>query len=842
MSIEYWACPIQELFKTIESRQEGLSNEEVILRQKKFGFNEVIKSESFQALSLFIDQFRSPLIWILLFAVTVSLGTREWTDAIVIAGIVFLSSILGFIQEYRASSAVKKLLARVAHVISVRRNGQIMNIPARDIVPGDIILLSAGTMIPADGVLIESKDIFTNEAALTGEPFPVEKHAGVSEKMASLGQQVNTVFMGTSVQSGLGTMLAISTGAHTHFGKISVGLGERHAITNFELGLKQFGMLLMKVMIIFVLAITIGNYFLNKPLVELLLFSIALAVGLSPELLPAVLSLTLTKGALKMAQVGVIIRRLNSIESLGSMDVLCCDKTGTLTEGQVVLSDAVDCKKQSSDKIGKIAYLNAIFQTGMNNPLDSAIISSRWATTELLEKYKKIDEIPYDFNRKILTVVVREKILAKFDLLIAKGAVANILAVCTQVRNASQIEFLTEEYRNELSKNVSVWGEQGLRVIGIATSEGQAKQVYHKDDEKNLIFEGFLLLKDPPHPEARQTLMDLQKLGVEVKIITGDNRYVAQSVASAVGLTLGGILTGSEMVTMTDEQFHNAVCRNQLFVEVDPQQKHLIVAQLKKMGHIVGYMGDGINDASALKEADVGISVESAVDVAKESADVILQKHDLRLVHDGLVIGRATFANTLKYIFVTTSANFGNMISMALASLVLPFLPLLATQILLNNFLSDLPALAIGTDRIDPEWQQKPHRWNLKNVKKYMIGFGLISSAFDIFTFLILLFVLKVSPEAFRTSWFVESLLTEILIIFVVRTSGPFYKSRPARGLILLAVSVALIAIFLPYTPLANIFELQPLPLTTMALMISISFVYVGTSEALKKRLFPPIE
>lgn len=552
--------------------------------------------------------------------------------------------------------------------------------------------------------------------------------------------------------------------------------------TEFERGLKHFGGLLIKIMIIVVVVVLTMSIVLRHPMFEMLLFAMALAVALSPELLPAIFTITLARGAKDMAKRGVIVKRLNAIENLGSMDVLCTDKTGTLTEGVVRLDDTLDFKGSSSDTVLHLAYLNSRLQTGLDNPLDSAVIRRAEADGMNVLDYHKLDEIPYDFVRKRLSIVVCKGQDSQ-PLLITKGALQNILEVCTRVQNGNNVELLDDDARSHIFHQFSDWSQQGYRVLGIAQKRLQPKEAYGRADEQTMVFMGFLRFFDPPEPGVRQTLDGLRRLGVDLKIITGDNRLVARHVAESVGLNVDRIVTGKELSTMKDEALWHLALQVTLFAEVDPNQKERIILALQKMGHVVGYLGDGINDAPALYAADVGISVDRAVDVAKESADFVLLEHDLEVLRQGIDEGRRTFANTLKYIFITTSANFGNMISMALASLVLPFLPLLAKQILLNNFLSDVPALGIAGDNVDREWESTPHRWNIRMIRNFMITFGLVSSVFDFLTFWALLHFVGKVPELFRTGWFVESLLTELLVTLVVRTYKPFYKSRPGRFL-----------------------------------------------------------
>lgn len=836
---KYWTQTKEDLFKVLQSSPEGMSLELAKVRAQNLMPVSDATNEFKTWIEILWNQVKSPLVWILVFASLISLIVHQWTEAGVILAILFFSTMFGFFQEYRASSAVQKLLSRVQVYAKVRRAGKDLQCPHSEVVPGDIVLLSPGTLIPADGVLIESKDLFVNEALLTGESLPAEKQVGVSSENTSLGQRTNCVFMGTSVRSGTGKILVVHTGSSSQFGQVAKKLKLRPPETDFEKGLGQFGFFLTRIMFIFLILIFFANVLLSRLLLDSLLFSLALAVGISPELLPAILAVTLSRGAQDLAKKGVLIKRLNSIENLGSMDILCSDKTGTLTTGTLRFENALNLNGDPSEEIKGLAWLNANFQMGLSNPLDEAIL--KMPVPKNVSDLQKVDEIPYDFSRKRLTIVVNQK-NTKADLLITKGAVKQVLEVCTKAQVNGEIFDLTSRIHQEIDEKIKKWGVEGIRVLGVATREMGAQELYSIKDEIDFTFKGFLLFSDEIHEDARHALIHLQKLGVKLKIITGDNRYVSRTVAEKVGLEVKGILTGEEINQLVDEALLHKVVSTDLFVELDPSQKERIVDAYKRIGHVVGYLGDGINDAPALHVADVGLSVESAVDVAKEAADIVFIKPNLRLMALGISEGRVIFANTLKYIFTTTSANFGNMISMAFASLFLPFLPLLASQVLLNNFLSDIPALAIGSDRVDRDWKRMPHRWNISIVRKFMVSFGLVSSVFDFVTFGFLLLAFPASAESFRTGWFIESLLTELVIIFVVRTFKRFYKSRPAPWLIISSVAVASIGVYLPYSPLARWIGLVPLALGPLMGLLGIVMFYAVVSELTKMHLFKSVE
>ena len=575
------------------------------------------------------------------------------------------------------------------------------------------------------------------------------------------------------------------------------------------------------------------NLLFHKPLIDSLLFSLALAVGLAPELLPAIISVTLAQGAQRMAKHGVIVRRLNSIENFGSMDILCTDKTGTLTQGVVHLDAAMDLKGNPSEEILQLAYLNSFFQTGLENALDEAIQCAAKAAKLVLPVEKKIAEIPYDFVRKRLSVFVTDQ--HGKTLLITKGALTPILSVCSLVRENGHINALNDTVRAQIEKRYAEWSEQGFRVLGLAIGEKDPTKKYSSKEEAELTFVGFLLFFDPPKEDVTQVISDLAQRGVQIKIITGDNEKVARHIAQAVNLSVTGVLTGAQLDEMHEEALWHLAESTTLFAEVDPNQKERIVLALKKTGHVVGYMGDGINDAPALHAADVGISVNTAVDVAKEAADFVLLQKDLSILSEGISQGRMTFANTLKYILTTISANFGNMFSMAGASILLPFLPLLAPQILLNNFLSDIPGITVASDNVDDYWIMKPHRWDTRFIRNYMVLFGLVSSIFDFLTFGTLLFLFNASPVEFRTGWFIESLLTELVIALVVRTRLPFYRSRPSKLLLGSSLICIAITLVLPFLPVSEIFGFTPLPLQLMLTLIGLTLFYILAAEIAKR-------
>jgi Mg2+-importing ATPase len=832
--VAYWSLTPEQLLSNLHASRNGLQPADAEQRLKQYGLNAISAQKQATALRLLLSQFKSPLVLILIFAAIISGIVGEWVDASIVIAIVLGSTILGFVQEYTASNAVAKLRSQVTVKSRLLRGGKPQMLPSEQVVPGDIVVLTAGSLIPADGVVLEADDFFINQAVLTGETFPVEKKPATIPANASLAQRTNCVFMGTSASSGTAKVLIVQTGKTTVFGQVAERLRLRPPETEFERGIRHFGNLLTQVMLVMVVIILTVNVLLAKPFLDSLLFTLALAVGLTPELLPAIISITLSHGAQQMAKRGVIVRRLTSIENFGSMDVLCTDKTGTLTEGVVRLDGALDMHGQPSKVVLSYAYLNAHYQTGLNNPLDDAIQAAAQKAGLDISAEQKVDEIPYDFVRKRLSMVTAN---SQGDrTLITKGALDNILSICTSIQSGDGTQPIDATTRAEIEQHYSEWSEKGFRVLGLATKKVNGRsENYSQADEKALNFAGFLLFFDPPKADVKQVIVDLAKRGVQIKIITGDNQKVARHVAEAVKLPLQGVLTGSQLNEMRDEALWHLAERTTLFAEVDPNQKERIILALQKTGHVVGYMGDGINDAPALHTADVGISVDTAVDVAKDAADFVLLKQDLAILRQGIDEGRVTFANTIKYILTTISANFGNMFSMAGVSLVLPFLPLTAPQILLNNFLSDIPAITIASDNVDPEMVEKPRRWNTKFIRNYMILFGLVSSIFDFLTFGTLLFLFHASPEEFRTGWFVESLITELVIALVVRTRHLFFRSRPGKLLLVSTLIFIGIALVLPYLPGISVFGFVPLPAPLMLTMLGLTALYVVATELTKK-------
>lgn len=821
----YWEMQIDVLLRQLETSFSGLSETNAQERLSIFGHNLLKKKKKQTPLSLFINQFKSPIILILIFASIISAILKDFTDTVIILAIIFLSSFLSFVQEYRATNTVERLIQAVRTKATVKRDGEKRDVFIDEIVPGDIILLSAGDIIPADCIILEAKDFFVNEALLTGETFPVEKGLKATSSGRYLSERTNSVFMGTNVESGTATVVAVKTGSDTEIGKIADRLILRSPETDFERGVKRFGYLLMEITLIMILIVFAVNTYFRHPVIESLLFSLALAVGLTPQLLPAIISVNLSKGSQSMSKRGVIVKRLASIENFGTMNILCTDKTGTLTEGKVYINDYFDADGNRDGKILLYAYLNAYFQTGLKNPIDDAILSLE---KQEISDYIKVDEIPYDFQRRRLGIVVKDQ--EKRGILISKGALRSILEVCKYVEIGAR-EYELNQYIDKINEYFHQWSKKGFRILGIAYRHVEEKEMYTRDDESGMTFLGFLLFFDPPKTDARQMVSELSRLGIEVKIITGDNRYISQYIAESVGFPLKGIVTGDDIDAMSDEAILHAVGNNNVFAEVAPNQKEKIILSLKKLGHVVGFMGDGINDATAIHVADVGISVDTSVDVAKEAADIVLLEKGLDTLIDGVIEGRRTFANTLKYVFMATSANFGNMFSVAGASLFLPFLPMLPKQILLTNFLTDFPEMTIATDRVDEELIERPRRWDINFIRRFMIFFGLMSSIFDYMTFGVLLFILKADPVLFRTGWFVESVVSASFVVLVIRTRRPFYRSKPGRYLLMTTLLIAIVTIILPYLPFSPLLGFRSVPKGFLFALSLILISYIILAE-----------
>lgn len=823
---EYWKLAPEEVLRRLGTTTCGLTSIQAAERLRTYGRNELSAERGPSRSTILLRQFASPLLLLLLFAAIIAATTGDLTDAAIVVVILVASALIGYRREYSAHAAAAALREQIKTRTRVLRDGQETLLPIEEVVPGDVMLLSAGSLVPADARVLDATDCFVSESVLTGESFPVEKSAGAIAFDSPLRSRSNCVHLGTSIRSGTVRCVAVATGAATQFGRVAQRLTLRPPQTEFDRGVMHFGYLLTIAMLVMVLVVFAVHMLGGRPVVETLLFAIALAVGLSPELLPAILSVSLARGAQMLARQGVLVRRLNAIENLGSMDVLCTDKTGTLTEGVISLAGGYDASATESAAVVELGAINAALETGLASPLDDAIVS---ACKPNLHGLRKLAEIPFDFTRKRVSIVVQRGDEA---LLITKGAFHHVLEACTVIEGGKRLD---EQLRQDLEKKNASWSSAGLRVIAVATGTLPLKESYGRNDECELTFAGFLTFLDRPKEGAADAIESLARLGVAVKLITGDTKLVAVHVAKLVRMKHDRVMTGAQLDALHDEALWHEAERTDLFVEVDPNQKERIILSLKKMRHVVGFLGDGINDAPAMHAADTSLSVEHAVDVARETADFVLMRRDLDVIRRGIEEGRRTFANTLKYILTTMSANLGNMVSMAAASLFLPFLPLTAGQILLNNFLSDIPAVGIADDNVDAELIQRPRRWDTRFIGRYMIEFGLLSSVFDLLTFGALLWIFQASADEFRTAWFVESLLTELAIALVVRTRRPIFKSRPGSVLLAATLFLGVLTPVIPYMPFVSSLGFVPIPGLLTAALIGITAAYVVAAETMKR-------
>ncbi len=819
--------------------QAGLSGAQAALNLGRYGPNRLQPARQRAVLLQFLAHLRNPLVLVLLAASALSALTGDTTGAVIIALIVLMSVTLDFVQEYRAGQSAERLALKVALTATVLRDGAPRELAVTELVPGDVVLLSAGNLVPADARVLQADDFFVNQAQLTGEPYPVEKHATkvtpeAAPPTGAPGWELDAedaVFMGSSVVSGSARVLVGRSGGATALGQVAASLALQAPPTAFETGTRQFGMLIMRLTLMLVLFTLLVNVAFHRPLLESFLFAVALAVGLTPELLPMVVSVTLTHGALRMAALQVIVKRPSAIQDMGAMDVLCTDKTGTLTEARIRLERHVDALARDSAHVLELAYLNSSMESGLKSPLDDAILAH---TTIDVSAWKKIDEVPFDFERR------RVSVLAERDgarRLVVKGAPEDILRLCTRYENgALAVVALDAAARTTIDQLFEGLGRQGFRVLGIAWRDVPMEHPHAVvTDETGLVFAGFCAFLDPPKASAALALAALRDSGVKVKIVTGDNELVTRHVCTELGVVVEGVLSGTDIAAMNDDALRARVEGTNLFCRVNPAQKNRVILALKARGHVVGYLGDGINDAPSLHSADVGISVAGAVDVAKQAAAMILLQNDLMVLHAAILEGRRTFGNVMKYIMMATSSNFGNMFSMAAATLFLPFLPMLPLQILLNNLLYDVSEIALPLDHVDAEDLARPRRWDMAFIRNFMLTIGPVSSLFDFLTFYLLLRLFDAQPALFRTGWFVESIATQVLVIFVIRTRRKPWLSRPNPWLVALSLGVVAAAMALPFSPLAPALGFVPLPLEFFGLLAVLLVAYLAMVEVGKR-------
>ena len=831
----FWNVPSQKLQSLMESDTNGLSQREAKRRTSLLGPNSLQTKNERSLIMQYLNHFKNPLVLILLIASGLSVLTGETTGFVIILLIILMSVTLDFFQEYRAGQAADKLKQSVSMRAKVLRDGEVRVVLMEELAPGDVVILSAGDLIPADCRLLEAKDFFVNQAMLTGESYPVEKHVSeITLPTEDMSQINNAVFMGTNVVSGIGRAMVCRIGSDTAIGKIANCLDTKPPPTAFESGTHSFGMLIMRLTVLLVLFVFLINAFFHRPFLDSFLFAIALAVGLTPELLPMVVTVTLSRGALRLAKKHVIVKQLAAIHNLGSMDILCTDKTGTLTEAKIRLERHLDAKGDDSLEVLKLAYLNSYFETGLKSPLDDAILEHEEINTN---GWQKIDEVPFDFERRRVSVLLEHE---NARLLVVKGSPEDILKLSTQyvIGEAQGTKMMDKQALLSIHALHDNLEREGFKVLGIAWRSVPLDHPHAVlTDETELTFAGFAAFLDPPKESAAKALKDLAASGVNVKIVTGDGELVSRHVCDQLGIKVTGLLTGNEIQQLDDAALSARLNETNLLCRVNPTQKNRIILSLKSQGHTVGYLGDGINDAPSLHSADIGISVDSAVDVAKEAADMILLKQDLNVVYAGVIEGRRTFANIMKYIMMGTSSNFGNMFSMAGATMFLSFLPMLPAQILLNNLLYDISELPIPMDNVDNDYLAHPKHWDTNFIRNFMWVVGPVSSFFDFMMFFIMIKVFNANEQLFHTGWFIESIATQVLVIFVIRTQGSPFKSKPSLALTITSLLVVFVAATLPLTPFANVLGFVEPPPLFFLILVGMMLCYLFAVEMVK-RLF----
>ncbi len=837
------------LLAFLGSAEAGLNESEARERLARYGANAVAAEAKKAPLRRLLELFATPLSLLLLTLAILAELTGEVRGAIVITLMVVLSVLLSFVQEYRSGKAAERLRAMVHTTASVRRRSegeavparaaQAVEIPLEQVVPGDVVHLSAGDMIPADVRLLAAKDLFVNQAALTGEALPVEKFAApIAMPAQSAIELANICFMGSDVTSGTATAVVVATGSRTYFGGIAATMVERRELTSFELGVNRFVWLIIRFMLVMVPLVFVINGLTKGNWMEAFLFALAVAVGLTPEMLPMIVTINLGKGALAMSRKKVIVKRLNAIQNFGAMDILCTDKTGTLTQDRVILEKHVDISGEESELVLQYAYLNSYYQTGLKNLLDVAVLAHAEVHAELAvsERYAKVDEIPFDFRRRRMSVVV-EKDRAS-HILICKGAVEEILSVCTQAERQGKTVALEPGHHEDLQDVIRELNEDGFRVIAVAHKEVPTRvEPFGVADESELVLTGYIAFLDPPKESAAEALRVLERHGVGVKVLTGDNEIVTRKICRDVGLALGEVVLGSEIEAMHEAELAEAAERATVFAKLSPEQKAKIIRALHRKGRVVGFLGDGINDGPALKAADVGISVDTAVDIAKEEADIILLEKNLLVLQEGVVEGRKVFGNIVKYIKMGASSNFGNMFSVIGASAFLPFLPMAPVQILLNNLLYDFSQTSVATDNVDPEYLENPRKWDIGNIGRFMLFIGPISSVFDYLTYFTMLYLFQAwdSPSLFQTGWFVESLLSQTLVVHIIRTGRmPFLQSQASLPLAVTSISICLVGMWLPFSDFADALGFAPLPRAYWLVLAAMLVVYLCLTQLMK--------
>jgi Mg2+-importing ATPase len=841
--VDFWRIGKDEALAALGSQDAGLSQKEARGRLARDGPNEIERPDRKTGIRIFLSQFQNPLIYVLIGATAVAFFLGESTEATIILLILLVNAVLGFFQEYRSEKALEELRKYVSMTARVFRGGAVSEIGVGDLVKGDIVLVSIGDIVPADCRLLESRGLEANESVLTGESGPVPKDwKPLMLEKPQPHEMANTIFMGTTITAGSGKAVVVATARDTLFGKSAKDLKSADTETDFEKSIRSFGGMLLRVISLMTVLVFIINGLLGHGLLESFLFALAIAVGITPELLPIIITIGLSQGAVVLVKKHVAVRRLQAIEDLGNMDVLCADKTGTLTENVVSLIRYVDADGKDDEGILTYSLLcnSAVVSQGKvkGGTVDSAIWTyaiSRYPLDKL-KAYSQVDVLAFDYERKRMSVAVDGP---EGRLLITKGAYGEVIPLCRKALCSGREIPMSRRIR-ALKRMSEDFGSQGYRVIAVAYKKPEVKSEYSVEDERGLVFMGFLILLDPPKKDAQPALERFKRLGVDIYVLTGDSAIVTEHICRQVGIAnkSGFVLQGKDLLGMTEEELRATAEKNNVYARMAPSDKLAIVRALKANGHIVGFIGDGVNDASSLKASDVGISVSNGADIAKSAADVVLLRKSLNVVADGIAEGRRTFGNITKYIKSTTSANFGNMFTLTLASLFLPFIPLLPSQILLNNLLTDMPMLTISTDNVDKDELRKPRRWNIGQISRFMVFFGLISSVFDLITMGFIFFVLSAQATVFRTVWFVESALTEILVVFAIRTFKAFYRSRPSNLLIGASAAAVFIIAGLIYSPLAPFFRFESIPLPVLGIVAGIVFSYVIVVEIAKHLFF----
>lgn len=828
---------VEPVMKQLNTSIDGISEEEAEKRIEKYGLNEMESEKKKSPIQRLIENIKNPLVILLSVLALISYITDDITAALVMCAMVALGVVLKFIQELRADNSAEQLKAMVNITATVIRNKIQKEVPLNMLVPGDIIHLSSGDMVPADVQIISSKDLFINQSALTGESLPVEKFSTGEEYKNPL-ENPNLCFMGSNVESGTAIAVVVTTGSKTYFGQLSNKITGERAMTSFDKGVNNFTWLMIKFIFALAPIVFLINGFVKGNWWEAFLFAIAVAVGLTPEMLPMIVTVNLSKGAISMSKKKVIVKKLNAIQNFGAMDVLCTDKTGTITCGKVVLEKHLNIYGKDSERVLKYGYINSFYQTGLKNLMDLAILQHRddGEDFNIENKYEKIDEIPFDFIRKRMSVVVRNKRME--DVLICKGAVEEVLSLCNKYETKEGTEPFIGKMSQEIDNIVRELNKEGFRVIAVAYKNSKNyKKEYSVKDESELILLGFMAFLDPPKETSAEAIKKFHNYNVDVKILTGDNDIVTKKICKEVNLPIDSILLGNEIEELSDDQLADAAEKTTVFAKLSPMHKERIIKALQSKKHVVGFMGDGINDAPALKSADVGISVDTAVDIAKESSDIILLENSLLVLEEGVIEGRRVFGNIIKYIKMTASSNFGNMFSIIGASIFVPFLPMMPIQVLTNNLLYDISQTAIPTDSVDEEWIERPRKWSVDEIKKYIIHIGPISSIFDYSTYFIMLFIFHAwkNPALFQTGWFLESLLTQTIIIHVIRTNKiPFIQSVASKPLIITSISIITFGIFLVNSPLAGAFGFVKLPILYYPLIVLTLLCYVMLTQLVK--------